>query len=429
MSTALINLAGWHSGARSASRAILKLRRWVEQKLSVTQTLRQTEKRLRETNDRLSMAVRAGRESFFEWNMKFGAEARISGSAEFERLLGTLGDASAMRLEAVMSLIDPEDMKKLRSIRRNCVDERRETFDVEFRFRPPGGKPRWLACHGKIDYDDANQPRRMIGVILDVTARRRADAAMRELNQELERRVEERTAALERLNAEKEALAYSVSHDLRKPLRAIHGFSQILLDDCASKFDEEGLRRLRIVLTAAEFMDKLIDDLLNLACLSHRTLHVEMVDVAALALSVFDKMDVNDPRRDVNLTIGDMPKILCDRELTRVVLEQLIENAVRFTATRGRAEIEVAGEARRGEFRFWVRDNGIGFDMSKMEKLFHPFKRMHAADGFDGTGVGLALVKRAMDLQGGRTWAEGKPDEGATFYFAFPVEEGAGAWR
>lgn len=392
-----------------------------ERMVSATVALRRTEAELRAVNEKLLLALRAGRAGFVDWDMSSGEKRSAPDAPEFELLFGIGDSAEGARLERWTGRIVVPDLERIQTTLRCGAAERVENLEVEFRIVGADEKERWIACQGHVTYGDTTgEPLRMIGVAIDVTARKKADAALAELNRELERRVGERTAELERLNAEKEALDCSVSHDLRKPLRAIHGFARILLDDYADKFDGEALRRLRIISTATEFMGKLIDDLLNLSCLSRRAPHADPVDVGALALSVFDSLDMRDPRRDINLTIGELPQARCDRELTRVALEQLLENAVRFTVGRQRAQIEVGGAERGGERVYWVIDNGVGFDMGKVHKLFHPFKRMHAADGFEGTGVGLALVKRAVELQGGRVWAEGKPNEGATFYFAFP---------
>jgi signal transduction histidine kinase len=383
--------------------------------------LRQTEDDLRAANERLSLALRAGRAGFFDWNMKDGT---ILGSPELNDLFETPPDAPCGSFKAWASRVLPEDRLRIKAALRQCVQTGRLAFDFELRVLTSHGWPRWLACQSRVSYGPDGKPVRLMGVVIDVTRRQQAENARKALNQELERRVEQRTAAFEQANGELESFARSVSHDLCKPLRAIHGFSRILLDEYGDKFDEEGLRRLRIVNRAAGHMSKLIDDLLNLSCLSRRPLYPEVLDVRILALDVYENLRFRDPARDIRLTIGETPPVRCDRALLRHVLEQLLANAVRFTVGREKAEIELSGVEEGGELVYAVKDNGVGFDMSNVHKLFQVFKRMHAGDGFEGTGIGLAIVKRAMELQGGRVWADAKPDQGATFYFAFPVERG-----
>ncbi len=235
-------------------------------------------------------------------------------------------------------------------------------------------------------------------------------------------RLSERTAALELANRELEAFAYSVSHDLRAPLRAIDGFSHILLEDYADKLDDEGKRLLALVRGSAERMGQLIEDLLNFSRAGRQAMASTTIDMAALARDVFDELRQTNPARTLRLELRDPPAMRGDRALMRQVLVNLLANAVKFTAPRPEAVIEFGGSVGAGEISYYVKDNGVGFDMQYVDKLFGVFQRLHAATEFEGTGIGLAIVKRIITRHGGRIWAEGRVGEGATFSFTVAAQ-------
>jgi len=258
------------------------------------------------------------------------------------------------------------------------------------------------------------------GFIRDVTERRQAEASARGLAAELERRVRERTRQLEFANAELEAFVYAVSHDLRAPLRALDGFSQIVIEDYADRLDEAGRQHLQRIRGAAQRMAMLLDDLLELSRMTRRELRRERVDLSALATEIVEELQSQEPGRRVACRIAPGLSAEADPHLARVVLQNLLANAWKFTAPREQAVVEVGAERRGDETAFYVRDNGVGFDMAYAHKLFMPFQRLHDPAEFPGTGVGLATVRRIVHRHGGRTWAEGRPDEGATFWFTLP---------
>jgi len=262
--------------------------------------------------------------------------------------------------------------------------------------------------------------------------RARAEARNEKLTEALDslRRAKD---AQEAANKELEAFSYSVSHDLRAPLRSIDGFSLALLEDCNDRLDEQGRDYLRRVRSATQRMSQLIDDLLRLSRLTRSELNILPVDLSAIARKVARELAESQPERQVSLSLADSVTAMGDPELLKVVLENLLGNAWKFTAKKEATAIEF-GEERIGRERaFFVRDNGAGFDMAYADKLFATFQRLHREDEFPGTGIGLSLVQRVIHRLGGRVWGEGAIGQGATFYFTLdpgdPAERSAPAER
>jgi signal transduction histidine kinase len=242
----------------------------------------------------------------------------------------------------------------------------------------------------------------------------------------LQGEMERRNRQLESANGELESFSYSVSHDLRAPLRHVAGFAELLERQAGPGLDAQSRRRLAAISAAAREMGQLIDDLLDFSRLSRATLKPERVELARLARETALEAGAGAPHRAIDWKIGDLPAVEGDPALLRQVLVNLIGNAVKYTGNRERAEIEIGCRREAGEVVVFVRDNGAGFDMRYAGKLFGAFQRLHRRDEFEGTGIGLANVRRVVNRHGGRTWAEGEIGAGATFYFTLPAyREGA----
>jgi PAS domain S-box-containing protein len=265
--------------------------------------------------------------------------------------------------------------------------------------------------------NDAGERLGGVMVLRDVSGRRTSDDEIRRRNADLERRIEERTGELEAAYDELEAFSYSVDHDLRTPLRGIEGFSQILIEDHASKLDAEGLDHLVTVRQAAQRMRALIDDLLRLSRAGRSELRRTTVSLSTLARQVVDRLRAAHLERDVIIEIDDALTVEGDRGLLEVVLENLIGNAWKFTSRRARATIRVGREPQGGGDVWFVRDDGAGFDAASAPRLFEAFQRFHASSEFDGTGLGLAIVQRIVQRHGGRVWVDSAVDAGTTVYF------------
>jgi len=266
-------------------------------------------------------------------------------------------------------------------------------------------------------YDEGGQIVGVIDTALDITDLKSAEHELKKLNEELEQRVRERTAELEWINKELSAFTYSVSHDLRAPLRSIEGFSEAVLEDYGHNLDEEGRNYLERVVSASRRMSDLIDDLLKLSRVTRQELHRDRVDLSAIVEAYSRYLREQDPQREAEFVIDSGLYATGDAALLRIALENLLDNAWKFTGSNVKTYIKFGTTTRNGRTVFFVSDNGIGFDNAQAGKIFDAFQRLHSSDKYPGTGIGLSIVKRIFERHGGDIWAESSPGEGSVFYF------------
>lgn len=268
-------------------------------------------------------------------------------------------------------------------------------------------------------YFDLQNKNLFLVAVRDITERVRAEESLREYREHLEDLVQERTAQLSYTNQELESFSYSVAHDLRAPLRAINGFSKAILEDHADRINPEVETYLNQVIKAGENMSQMLDALLSLSRVTLSEINLEQVNLSGMARSIMNDLQRSEPKRNAEIIIANDLVAIADRRLMQILLTNLLGNAWKFTASRPQARIEL-GKKEDGVTTYFVRDNGIGFDMAYVKNLFVVFQRLHAEKDFPGTGVGLATVRRIIRRHNGEIWAEGHVDRGATFYFTIP---------
>jgi PAS domain S-box-containing protein len=286
---------------------------------------------------------------------------------------------------------------------------------IEYRVTCKSGDVRTMVVWGSAVGED------LLLTFFDVTERKKAEDGIRALAQQLEVRVAERTAQLEAANQELEAFAYSVSHDLRAPLRHIDGFVALLARRLAGSVDDQARHFMTTISDAVKRMETLIEDLLSFSRMGRKEMSRQKVDLGALVQEVIREFEPETRERTVHWQPAALPAVAGDRAMLRVAFVNLVANALKFTRPRPVAEIEIGFRQKPDETVFFIRDNGVGFDPQYSDKLFGVFQRLHGAAEFEGTGIGLANVRRIITRHGGRTWAEGKVNEGATFYFSLPA--------
>lgn len=294
---------------------------------------------------------------------------------------------------------------------------------TSFNINPENGKVEVLGVTRDItERKKAEEALRQSEINAEIAQRKKVEAEVNKVNAGLEKRVAERTAQLEAANSELQAFAYSVSHDLRAPLRAIDGFSKYVLEDYSSKLDAEGQRLLGLIRSNTQKMDKLITDILSLSRVTRSEHKKSNIDMTKMALSMYSEAVSNDIKDTLNFSIENLPEIFADPTYIKQVWINLISNAVKFSAFKELPLIKIGGYVENGYHVYWIKDNGVGFNQEYAHKLFGVFQRLHRSDEFEGTGVGLAIVQRIIHRHGGKVWAEGKENDGATFYFSLPSE-------
>ena len=278
-----------------------------------------------------------------------------------------------------------------------------------------------VASRWALQGDESGNPVAVLETNNDITERKRAEEEIRKLNAELEQRVIERTDELKATNKELEAFAYSISHDLRAPLRHMAGYAELLQKNASLTLDEKSRRYMTMILEAAKRMGDLIDDLLAFSRIGRAETNKTVVSLEQLVKEALNEVRPETDGRDIDWKIGALPNLYGDRSMLRLALVNLVSNAVKFTRKRQQPEIELGCvDGKENEIVVFIRDNGVGFDMQYVNKLFGVFQRLHRAEEFEGTGIGLATVQRIIHRHGGRVWADGLVDRGATFYFSVP---------
>jgi PAS domain S-box-containing protein len=342
------------------------------------------------------------------WNR--GAEELYHCSAE-----EAIGRRSQDLLKTVFASPTDDDATRAQAIRNELL--RMGRWDGELRHTKSDGTELVVSSRWSLQRDESGKPIAILETNNDITERKRREDEIRDLNQQLERRSSE----LEGTNKELEAFAYSVSHDLRAPLRHIVGYTELLQKHLSSGTDEKGRRYMTTILESAKRMGTLIDDLLAFSRIGRAETRETMVSLDQLVKEVQSEIGQETEGRNMTWKVGPLPDLYGDRSMLKLVLLNVVSNAIKFTRTQPSPEIQIgSSDQRPNGIVVFIKDNGVGFDMKYVNKLFGVFQRLHRADEFEGTGIGLATVQRIVHRHGGRIWAEGQLGVGATFYLSLP---------
>lgn len=343
------------------------------------------------------------------------ARDRWNCSSKLEEILG-MDDAFPRTLRGHIEVVHEEFQELFTESYTGAVTHGRP-FEMEYKIkRCSDGAERWVAECCELSSDEAGRRLRMIGTIKDITERKAAEEAIRNLNDELDRRVIERTSQLAAAKQEIESFSYSVSHDLRAPLRHINSYSSILVEEHGSSMSEEARYYLERICTASSLMGKQIDDLLTLTRVGRAVMKRQSFSISDMASEVVDMLRDGKSAPGTDFLVQQGLSAYGDSVLVRLVLQNLLGNSVKYASMKPSPRVEFGQSVISGRQIFFVRDNGVGFDMAYINKLFQPFQRLHGSE-FEGTGIGLATVRRIIERHGGSIWAEGKENEGAVFYF------------
>lgn len=371
-----------------------------------------TERALLESQQRYHDVVESVNEVIFQTD----AQGRLTFlNGVWRRITGYRVERSLGR--PLTDFLHPDDRAGVESVFSQVAAGVLPECSSQLRLRTRTGEIRWIEAAGR-PIKGANGVRRGVaGTLDDISARKVAELTLKNVNQELEARVRLRTAELEASNRELEAFSYSVSHDLRAPLRAIDGFARILEEELDGQLTSAALGYLERIRRATQRMAHLIDALIELARLTRQPLRKERVDLSEMALQIIDELRSEEPARNVEVEITRELVVTADRVLARGLLENLLRNAWKYSAGQAVAKIRFGVEMNNDRRIFCIEDNGAGFDMAFATNLFRPFSRLHSNTEFDGTGIGLATVQRIIQRHGGAIWAEAEPGHGARFFF------------
>jgi PAS domain S-box-containing protein len=392
--------------------------KWISFVLDLTER-RRMERLVQESEERLQMAISVANEAIWDWNV---TDNTIKWNETYGTLFGRPGEAASKSRWWVEHL-HPEDRPRVLASLSSALKTGESNWGIEYRILRSDGRWAYVYDRAYIARDQEGNPRRVVGAMLDLTERKHAEETL-----------ESRTAELERINRELEAsyrdlesFSYSVSHDLRSPLVAISGFCRILLERYGDRLDAMGKDLLRRIRDNGMRMEQLIRDILSFSRIGTREVMSAEIDMERLVKSAYEELaSAVAAARNLRFERKPLPAAFGDPSMIRQVFSNLLSNAFKFTEPREVAVIEVGGRTEGDELLFYVKDNGVGFSMENYNRLFGLFQRLHVSEQFDGTGVGLAIIKRIIEKHGGRVWAEGKPDKGAAFYFTLPKKRPEG---
>jgi len=365
----------------------------------------------------LDLAAKATNDVLWDWNL---ITQQLWWGENFYLKFGYSREETGPDIQSWKTLIHPGDLDRVAGGIEEAIRAGKEQWEDHYRFRMHSGEYAMIHDRGYIQRGKSGIPERMVGAMIDITRENRAREEILRLNRELEQQVARRNIEIASATTALEAFSYSVSHDLRAPIRHIIGFVELLKRSNGEQLNEEGRRYLALIVESGERMGGLIDALLSLSRLGRREIKLSQLNLGELVEGIQKDFAVELSGRRIEWLIHALPSPQGDRVLIRQVFVNLIDNALKYSRVRELAHIEIGAADRGGEWEFFVKDNGVGFDMKYAEKLFHVFQRLHSERDFEGYGVGLANVHRIVSIHGGRVWADSAVDRGTTLFFTLP---------
>lgn len=386
---------------------------------------KRAETMLRESEQRLSLAIEGA--EMATWDVDVRTRKALWSARHYELLGYQLVPSGEATLEMWRSRVHPDDLERVMQAAEQAIRER-SIYRTEHRIiRADNGKDVWLASFGQALYDEAGQAVRFIGIILDITDRKRAEQVLQQAKEDLEIKVQERTTELKQLNEnlvrsnqELEQFAYVASHDLQEPLRAVTGYTQLLVQDYQERLDESAQEYTAYIVDGAKRMQQLIQDLLAYSRVGTRDLTFASTDCNVVLKQVLRNLQVAIAENNAAIVLDSLPTVIADKNQLTQLFQNLIGNAIKFRRE-APPQIHISAELKDGEWLFRVQDNGIGMKSRYLDRIFEIFKRLHTRTEFPGTGIGLAICKKIVDRHSGRIWAESEPGIGTTFYFTIPI--------
>lgn len=374
---------------------------------------KQEEERLRQNNDRLTLALDAGKMGSWDWNL---ATNEVFWTTYHEIIFGYEPGKPNRSYKEWADRVHPEDLPKVEAKLQTSIKHAQD-FHAEYRIVWVDNSLHWVTAFARFQYDAENRPIRMVGVISDITEQKQAQAEILQLNETLEQRVLERTAQLEEANEELQAFAYSVSHDLRAPLRAMQGFAEALLEDYEDILDELGKEYATRIVTSAQRLENLIQDLLAYSRLTRSNLQLKVIDLTSIMSEVMTQIETDLTQTQAQINIqSPLPEVIGHRPTLVQVIANLLINAMKFVGNGVQPQITVWAEMRGECVRLWVEDNGIGISPEHQKRIFRVFERLHGMETYPGTGIGLAIVRKGIDRMGGSVGVESRLGQGSRFW-------------
>jgi PAS domain S-box-containing protein len=374
---------------------------------------RNAEEYLRQSEERFRLAMLGATDGLWDRNL---LTDEIYYSPRWKTMLGYADEELANHLDTWKGLLHPEDREPTLALVRDFLEGRADKYEAEFRLRHKDGHYIDILSRGSLIRGINGEALRFVGTHVDITERKQTEEQIMALNKQLKQKV----AKLDAANKELEAFSYSVSHDLRAPLRHMSGFMKLLQKKLGDYPDVETRDYMASIVEASKKMDMLIDDLLAFSRIARVEMRKKKVSLKTLVKAAIGDIRSETKARDIIWDIDELPDVYGDQSMLSLVLANLISNAVKYTSTRSRAEIKIGYKEDKEEFIFSVKDNGVGFDMKYADKLFCVFQRLHTQNEFEGNGIGLSIVQRIIARHDGRVWAESAVGQGAAFYFALP---------